>query len=237
MYITMARDRDIVRRDPSIRPTQETYEALQEAYDFFNQCLFEDMLPNCVITLKNRPRSLGFFAAGRYARLDGKESDEIALNPAHFRNGTLSKTLSTLVHEMVHLWQHRHGAPGRGTYHNRQWAEKMKQVGLFPSSTGKEGGKETGDSMSEYVIDGGPFSDAVAMLARRHYTIPWAEVPVVQTRKVGELSVPVPTAAPKSGRRVKYKCPVCALNAWAKPGARLACLEDNVAMQPAGSAT
>jgi hypothetical protein len=44
--------------------------------------------------------------------------------------------LSTLVHEMVHVWQETYGNPSRRGYHNRQWAEKMREVGLQPSSTG-----------------------------------------------------------------------------------------------------
>jgi len=30
---------------------------------------------------------------------------------------------------MVHDWQKEFGKPGRGRYHNREWAEKMKEIG------------------------------------------------------------------------------------------------------------
>ncbi len=55
--------------------------------------------------------------------------------------------LATLAHEMVHLWQHHFGKPGRGRYHNKEWAEKMKSIGLQPTTTGKDDGAETGDVM------------------------------------------------------------------------------------------
>lgn len=35
-----------------IIPTQETYDELQRAYEFFNQRLFESALPPCLITLQ-----------------------------------------------------------------------------------------------------------------------------------------------------------------------------------------
>ena len=77
----------------------------------------------------------------------------------------MRETLSTLVHEMVHLWQQHHGKSGRGRYHNREWAEKMKQVGLYPSNTGKPGGREVGQQMTHYVIEGGAFAVAFEALA------------------------------------------------------------------------
>lgn len=220
------------RRDPSIRPTRETYDALQDAYDHFNGELFGDELPNCIITLKRKNRSFGSFSGKRYVRRDGRESDEIALNPAHFQDRSLADTLATLVHEMVHLWQHHHGSPGRGGYHNRQWAAKMKQIGLYPSSTGAGGGKETGDRMSHYIMSGGPFIGALDILERRGFTIPWAEVPAIEPEASGgEEGTEAPVGS-RSGERVKYVCPICQLNALARHGAKLACLEHGEQMLP-----
>ena len=101
------------------------------------------------------------------------------MNPMYFQDRLVAETLSTLVHEMVHLWQHHHGKPGRGGYHNKEWAGKMKQVGLYPSDTQAEGGKETGDRMSHYILPSGPFTGAMDDLERRGFIIPWAEVLVI----------------------------------------------------------
>ena len=38
--------------------------------------------------------------------------------------------LGTLVHEMCHQWQHELGNPSRSGYHNKEWGNKMKEVGL-----------------------------------------------------------------------------------------------------------
>jgi predicted SprT family Zn-dependent metalloprotease len=136
---------------PAPNPTKRTYDDLTSAYDFFNERLFDGKLPRCLITMQRKNKSYGYFAGGRFGTLDGEEiADEIALNPSHFRARTAEQNLSTLVHEMVHLWQHHHGKPSRTGYHNKEWAAMMKAVGLIPSDTAAPGGKETGQHVSHY---------------------------------------------------------------------------------------
>ncbi len=74
---------------------------------------------------------------------------------------------------MVHLWQAHFGKPGRGRYHNGQWAEKMEAIGLMPSSTGKPGGQRTGDCMADYAIEGGRFLRACEELVTADFRISW----------------------------------------------------------------
>ncbi|MBM5564638.1 SprT-like domain-containing protein, partial [Klebsiella quasipneumoniae] len=85
---------------------------------------------------------------------DGGTTDEIAMNPAYFAVCPPEEIMQTLVHEMAHLWQHHFGKPGRRGYHNKEWAERMEEIGLMPSSTGKPGGAKTGDKMADYIIEG-----------------------------------------------------------------------------------
>lgn len=124
-------------------PTLKTYDGLNRAYAFFNDRLFAGELPAYLVTLQRAKKAYGYFAGGRFGSKDGKTvTDEIALNPSHFRDRTTEQSLSTLVHEMVHLWQHHFGKPSRAAYHNKEWAAKMHMVGLVPSDTGQPGGKE-----------------------------------------------------------------------------------------------
>src|SRR4051794_2203132 len=127
----------------NVKPTRETYDPLQLAYENLSRALFDNVLPNCLITLQRSKKSFGYFCGDRFGRADGTVTDEIALNPSYFRDRPQEAVLSTLAHEMVHLWQHHFGKPGRGRYHNAEWAEKMKSIGLQPTSTGKDGGAET----------------------------------------------------------------------------------------------
>lgn len=72
---------------------------------------------------------------------------------------------STLVHEMCHLWQEDFGKPSRGGYHNRQWADKMIQVGLMPTDTGEPGGQLTGQRVTHYIIPDGKFEQVFKTLS------------------------------------------------------------------------
>lgn len=129
---------------------------------------------------------------------------------------------------MVHLWQHHHGKPGRGRYHNREWAEKMKAIGLIPTDTGRDGGKETGESVRHMIAPDGPLTRAVNKLLTKGFEVTWSD-------NEEEDAAAAPDGAKrrksKSGVRVKFTCPVCGLNAWARHDAKLACGEHNAAMQ------
>jgi hypothetical protein len=89
------------------RPVR-TYASLDAAYDHFNLMLFGSLLSPCLITMQRHKGAYGDFHAQRLGRQDdGRQVvDEIALNPAHFGERTPAAILSTLVHEMAHVWQH-----------------------------------------------------------------------------------------------------------------------------------
>jgi SprT-like family len=167
---------------PEKTPTLEAYGELQAAYDHYNRVLFHDALPPCLITLhRESHRVLGYFSHKRFVRLsDGRTAaDEIAMNPIHFAGRSLTAVLSTLVHEMVHLWQAHIGKPSRKVYHNKEWAEKMKIIGLQPSDTGEPGGKEIGQKMNHHITAGGAFDKATAVLLQEGFALSWADMSVL----------------------------------------------------------
>ncbi len=206
-------------------PTEQTYSSLTRAFDFFNERLFQSTLPPCLVTLQRKNQSLGYFAGGRFGSKDGVEiTDEIALNPSHFRSQTTEDTLSTLVHEMAHLWQHHLGKKPRAGYHDKQWAAKMHEIGLIPSNTAAPGGKETGQKMSHYIAPGGPFQTAFAELDEAGfddlYVERWADA---DTRK----------NKAKAASKTRFACPSCPQKAWAKSSARFMCCECEAVMEAA----
>lgn len=198
---------------PSHNPTEQTYKALDQAYAHFNRTIFSGSLPACLITIQRKSKAYGFFCSGRFAQTQDHavKADEIALNPSHFINRTAEETLSTLVHEMAHLWQHHQGKPSK-SHHNKQWAEKMKAIGLYPSSTGAPGGKETGQKVSHYILPGKVFAVACAELLAAGFVLPYVEIVIDQA-----------AAKKKAASKTKYTCPDCKINAWAKPDVKLAC--------------
>ena len=72
------------------KPTEQAYEELQLAYDWFNQRLFDGVLPPCLITFQRNKRTMGYFSKERFVDQSGKKTDEIALNPEYSRRITLN---------------------------------------------------------------------------------------------------------------------------------------------------
>ena len=199
-------------------PTQENYTVLDHAYAHFNETLFDGTLPACLMTMQRKSRAYGYFASKRFGDRGGQRvTDEIALNPNYFKEQSVEDTLSTLVHEMVHLWHQHYGKkpPCRG-YHNKEWAAKMKAVGLIPSDTGRPGGKETGQKVSHYIAEEGPFKAACAALLEQGFTLPYVDLWNEKQKAIRKK---------KLASKTKYSCPSCGLNAWAKPFVRLMCAE------------
>jgi predicted SprT family Zn-dependent metalloprotease len=196
-------------------PTKRTYKTLDDAYGFFNKRLFDGKLPGCLVTLQRGKGLHGYFAGDRFGLADGGEvTDEIALNPSHFHNRTTEAILSTLVHEMTHLQQHHFGKPSRTSYHNKEWAQMMRAVGLIPSDTGNPGGREVGQAVSHYVEPDGHFEKACEELInggfKPFYGDLWADGEAARRKQ-------------KRESKTRYTCNSCRQNAWANPNARLVC--------------
>lgn len=171
-----------------ISPTDKTYKALLYAYEFFNQELFDSTLPGVVFTYHRQNRVMGYASFERWVDAQEKYFDELAINPEYFAQYPLIEICQTLVHEMVHIWQTHRGTPGRRGYHNTQWANKMEAVGLMPSSTGKPGGKTTGEAMMDYVLVQGRFIDACRTLLKRGFSLPLVDRYPVFRREVPILA-------------------------------------------------
>ena len=195
--------------DRAITPIE--YTGLQKAYDHFNNELFNDKLPDVFITYQRRAHSVGYFSADRFSGRVGKfGKHELALNPDGFINHTDEQVVQTLVHEMVHVWQHAFGKPSARGYHNREWSAKMKAIGLQPSSTGMVGGKETGQRMSDYIIPDGPFTKSYAKLAKTGW-------------KLNLQSAHRPGPEKGGNSKTKFTCSSCGQNAWGKPDLAILC--------------
>lgn len=196
-------------------PTQETYDALNHAFSFFNERLFGSHLPDAILLLQRKRGTHGYFWGERFTNREGTERlDEIALNPETMGR-TLPEVLPTLVHEMTHLEQHHFGDPGKGGFHNAQWGKLMDQVGLTPTHTGEPGGKRTGRKMTHFIEPGGVFEQACETLMGQGFSLPW-----FTEAALGSAGA---TAKKKDLSKVKHTCPSCEAKAWAKLGASLIC--------------
>lgn len=199
-------------------PTRKLMAQFQKAYDFYNKELFVGELPPCLITLQRKSINVrGYYSPKRFGSNQSDETiDEIALNPQFFVGKDPTTPLSTLVHEMCHLWQFTSGQKkSRGGYHNKEWRDRMIASGLTPSSTGEPGGKMTGQKMTHYPTPNGSFLKATKKLRNRGFSIDWYE----------------PDHMGKSAQtRFKFVCPECEDAAWGKEGLNISCDKCNQRM-------
>lgn len=192
--------------------THDNYSSLETAYQHFNKSLFGSRLPDhCLITVVRKKGARGFYRHESFtARGDGGSVSEIALNPDSFGRSD-REILSTLVHEMVHFEQFMFGYPSRNGYHNREWAQMMEAVGLMPSSTGKPGGKRTGQRVTHYIVEGGAFDTSVnRLLKKKGFKL------TIESRS-RESSKKRPES------KTRFTCPSCSVNCWGKPTLYMIC--------------
>ena len=207
----------------------------QEAFDYFNEQLFSNRLPKVIITTQRHRGSYGFFCPESYIQRDFDDDGdmlvpefnvhEISIMPDGMYGRPDREVLSTLVHEMCHLQQQEQGKPSRNGYHNKQWGDYMRAIGLEPSSYGKNDrrnpelpeeekekygeGTSTGQKVSHFIIPNGSFDKACAKLLNSGFTLDLQQAPrLIENTKKNKL---------------KYTCPNCGINAWAKHGIKLAC--------------
>lgn len=126
------------------------YSELQKAYDFYNESLFEKKLPLCVLGIENRKNCKGYFQSSKFDN-KGSVKHYICLNTEYWELFSVEKRLSTLVHEMCHLYIKEFGKKCCPGYHNKEWASLMLSLGLIPTDTGKKGGKTTGYNLTQII--------------------------------------------------------------------------------------
>ena len=77
---------------------------------------------------------------------------------------------------------------------------------MQPSTTGEPGGKETGQSVTHYIIPGGPYAKAYAKLKAKAFSF------------TGNRHRQDEQAKAKKASKTKFTCPECGQNAWAQAG-------------------
>lgn len=219
------------------KPITDQSEAMSRVFHYLNQKLFEGTLPEPMIVFTRNPKVLGgYFAHNKwFSAEDGAGVDEIAINANTMVEGDEIGLLQVLVHELTHQWQQHHGNPGRGGYHNREWADKCLEIGLKPMNIDQPD-CETGDKINTVLIKGGKAMLVLAGMPEE-ISIPfYAEIlgnpdpgmPEGKPKDEPDQETPVPQ--PKSGQKVKYTCPGCGFNLWGKGGGRFMCMDCNMAI-------
>ena len=189
-----------------LSPALEQTARLVVAFDLFNQELFDGALPPVWLQLRNKPGSYGYFQPNKWASADGSLIDVISLDSRTASERPLKELLSTLAHEMCHQYVCRVINDGKATGgHGGDWRREMLRIGLPPIQIGA-----TWRSATHSIASDGLFAEVFAKHEAQLKALPWQEC-VKQANRGRGLD------------RVRFQCPTCGSNAWARAAALLMC--------------
>ena len=239
-----------------MKPITLLYDAMQIGYRHFNNDLFAGKLPEVIFTSQHQRGVMIYFSPNRLASVDGKKCHELVINQQSISGATLIELLERLVHEMVHCWQTNYGEPAGGCYHNKEWADKMIEIGLMPSDTGKPNGKVTGQKIFHYpIIDGEFILSCERLLSNQKFiqslslksssnhvfsSIEADHSELIASACIKETSIALllnviaekvnfnVAMLAKKKVKVKYSCSSCKINVWGKTGLLLKCNSCNL---------
>lgn len=193
-------------------PAVEQLQRLSLSYDIFNTELFGSELPPVMLRLGHKPGSYGYFQPNKWMNAEGQHLDVINLDSQTAADRPLLELLSTLVHEMAHAWVfHCHNARRSTGGHGRAWRERMTELGLPPVQIGRTWGKST-----HRIDPDGRYACTFFEHQQQLQALPWREC----IARAGERGA---GGRGRSVDRVRFQCPRCNGNAWARPAARLLC--------------
>lgn len=115
------------RRDRALPGDRELVERLTTAFQALNWRHFSGALADVPIHLSGRMRS----RLGHLALDAGGRPAEITISRRHATQHDWSEVDETLLHEMVHLWQHANGHP---VDHGRAFRAKAREVGAHAAA-------------------------------------------------------------------------------------------------------
>ena len=210
---TKTKKRPRVGADPV---TRVEYEAFQRAFTTsYHAQLFDGRLPYVLVTLTRRPRTRGYFSADRFSgRATPGTVHELALNPDHFGR-TDAEILSTLVHEMAHVWQqesrasqaravsqpgmgHQDARPGSASVHHREARRRDDRADVLALH-------RRGRAVCPRHRNPPPSG----------FTLHWHSTHESRTARQRRLV--------QAASKTKFVCPDCEQNAWAESEAQLLC--------------
>ena len=188
------------------RTTLQFYKELQLVYDRFNERLFKNELPDCLITLQRINKNTGYWSENRFASTedDTAYTHELALNPDYFGTQPLLNIFKCYAHEMCHMKQSICGEPSKRSYHNAEFATFMLEIGLIMTDDGTKEGRTTGEKMTEIVVPDGLFIQVCNELVDEGRIIKWYDKYAPKTisslemiQEQVQLLESIPTASPK----------------------------------------
>jgi hypothetical protein len=184
---------------PEVSPNRELWLSYEDAFNYFNEALFEGKLPECILTFNAKGRSWGYLKRKSWLCGAGTDLHEICLNP-YLLTRDDDMIFQLLVRCMVGLWQHAYGEPSRvERYCSTEFTAKMAEIGL-PCE------EPCGLNVKHKVDENGRYARIRPRAVNQFFSLK-NQVQMETARKT----------------RIKYECPACGFSAMASAGGKLFC--------------
>lgn len=229
-------------RTKEVKTSTELYEKIQKVIDEIDKRFFsgakKEKIPQLVFAINNKCRTCVVAYVQPDALYDKKTDTKLqymGINPDYL-DRSLGEILSTVCHELCHVYEHAYIHIPRGGYHDKQWADMMKECGLEPVYN-----NSSKTSVSHKIIKDGIFEKFVADFTEKYgedyfNIVSYSTEVMKRTRK--ELGIedddeddsPKPDNADKpikkyNRNKIKYVCSGCGMKVWGKSGLSIHCNE------------
>ena len=221
--------------------TKVIYSKMQCAVDEIEKYFFtsksKERFP-AVLYAVNYSCARGVVAYVRPASLYDTDKKEVVhylcINPSFLSRG-LEYLLSTLTHELCHVYESEYIHIARGGYHDKQWHDLMISCGLQPRYQ-----NASRTAVDETIIEGGIFTDFVKYFIGK-YGDKYFNL-ATYTPKLDDDGNPAPAPivppaddgrprADNYGKpikvynrnKIKYTCCGCGAKVWGKPNLHIFC--------------
>lgn len=199
---------------------------LDRIYNLLNEQFFESALSKPVITIQSTPLAYGHVTCSKVWKTESGESAFELNVGAGTLNRPIEEMVSTLVHEMVHIYNLENGIQdcSRGnTYHNKKFKNEAEKRGLIIEHSEKYGWTIT--KPSERIIDFCLINELCEIALYREDNITPRSAGGAGKSKTGKSG-----NKGKSSTR-KYICPCCGMSIRATKQVNVMCMDCNKQLQ------
>ena len=204
--------------------TSRTAGYLEKIFRALNNDLFNGELEEPIITIQSTPRAYGHVTVGKAWEMKDERRHELNLGAETLKR-PIEEVVATIVHEMVHLYNIKHGVQDcsrGGKYHNRHFKEEAEKRLLRIEHHDTYGWTITSptDELVEYIMDK-EWSEI--LINRGGLWIPATGGGEKAGDPGGGFVVGTPGRKPSSTR--KLQCPCCKNSVRATKAVRIMCID------------
>jgi len=201
---------------------------LEKAYNIINKEFFNNELPFVIITVASTPKAYGHFTVSKVWSTETENKHEINIS-ADYLNRPLEDTITTLIHEMCHLFCSVHGikdTSNRGVYHNKNFRKVAEDHGLQVERSEKYGWSHT--SPTERILD--------FLIAHDELN----DIEICRQSMLAPIGIgigghsgngtSIKTGGSSNSHSIKWVCPCCGNSVRSTKPVNIACLDCNAPM-------